>query len=391
MKKFLRFTPIKLLTVLLVVLSCSSIENCNAQLASLPIPAKYLPSESVLTTYRQQELIAKRGAYDLTKSLPPGYVTDGSVDYTQNLQQGINKNTNIILPNFPVQINSAGLSLRSNTTVIFDEKSELVLMPNSDPGGQMLMLKNLENIKIYFPVLKGDREKHLGTKGEWGMGINLDGCLNVQIINPKVSDCWGDGMYFGKNSPAINRNIDILYAQMDHNRRNGISVICANGLKLISPVITNSNGILPMAGIDFEPNDNNDEINNIEIDNPITFNNSYGIAVALDRFAGKAIKNVNIKITNHLDDNSKNSMLFIFSQQASNSVYAGSILVDNPVWKNTQNGFAYEVKSARNGLKIKFSNIKMMKKDANGHEISDDEKLLSAKNIIKKELKADVK
>jgi len=326
-----------------------------------------------------------------SRHLPPGYVTDGSVDYTQNLQQGINKNTNIILPNFPVQINSAGLSLRSNTTVIFDEKSELVLMPNSDPGGQMLMLKNLENIKIYFPVLKGDREKHLGTKGEWGMGINLDGCLNVQIINPKVSDCWGDGMYFGKNSPAINRNIDILYAQMDHNRRNGISVICANGLKLISPVITNSNGILPMAGIDFEPNDNNDEINNIEIDNPITFNNSYGIAVALDRFAGKAIKNVNIKITNHLDDNSKNSMLFIFSQQASNSVYAGSILVDNPVWKNTQNGFAYEVKSARNGLKIKFSNIKMMKKDANGHEISDDEKLLSAKNIIKKELKADVK
>jgi hypothetical protein len=393
MKKFPLLKTVKMLVLPTVVLVCITIQNSIAQSAiKVPIPAQYRPSSSDLASYRQEAANAKSSAFDLTKSLPQGYVTDGSVDYTQNLQQGINSNTNIVFPNFPVLINPRGLSLKSNTTVIFDEKSELVLKPSEAPAYQMLGLKNLENVKIYFPVLIGDKDTHLGTKGEWGMGINIDGCLNVQIINPKVSNCWGDGIYFGKTSPAINRNIDILYAQLDNNRRNGISVICSNGLNIVSALVTNTHGTPPMAGIDIEPNDNSDEINNINIKSATTLNNDYGIIVELDRLSGQNAKNVNVNIIKHIDDGSKTALCYLLAKSNARNVgYSGTISVVNPVWKHNEKGGFINVKSAQTGLNLKFSNIKVYKKDENGNEVSDDSQISKIKSVMRNDLNADIR
>jgi hypothetical protein len=392
MEKFPLFKALNMQALLMVILMCTLFQNGFAQSpVKVSIPAEYLPSAAVLAPYRQEAANAKSSAYDLTKSLPQGYVTDGSVDYTQNLQQGINANSNIVFPNFPVRINPRGLSLKSNMVVLFGEKSELVLQPNEAPAYQMLGLKNLENVKIYFPVLIGDKDKHTGTKGEWGMGINIDGSLNIQIIGPKVSDCWGDGIYLGKTSPAINRNIDILYAQLDNNRRNGVSIICSNGLNIVSALVTNTHGTPPMAGIDIEPNDNSDEINNINIKSAITLNNDYGIIVELDRLSGQKAKEVNVNIIKHLDEGSKTGLCYLLAKPNSNAAYSGTISVINPIWKHNEKGGFVNVKSPQTGLNLKFSNVKVYKKDDNGNDVSDDSQLASIKNVMKKDLNADVK
>ncbi len=44
-------------------------------------------------------------AKDLTGYLPQGYSKNGDTDYTSYIQQGINENSAIIMPDFPILIN----------------------------------------------------------------------------------------------------------------------------------------------------------------------------------------------------------------------------------------------------------------------------------------------
>lgn len=343
-----------------MVFLCISAENSIAQTWKFnyaTIPSQYQPTAANLAPYRQQAAAAKSGAYDLTKSLPQGYVTDGSVDYTKYIQQGINSNTNVVFPNFPVLINHTGISLKSNSIVVFDEQSRLILIPSDVANYQMLSLYNVQNIKVYFPVLEGDRKKHIGTKGEWGMGISIAGASNVEIINPKIASCWGDGIYIGK-AAKTSSNITIDYAVLDYNRRNGVSIVSVDGLNMIHPLVCNTNGTDPMAGIDFEPNGNSDVLNNILIDGPVTFNNSkYGIAVSIWALRGRVDKDANITIKNHIDDRSNNAFLYYAFRDANESnSFGGSIQVINPKWKNNKVTFQ-RLGFSKNGPSMNFQNV----------------------------------
>jgi len=357
--------------------------------------------KKVLDSYRQRAYIpnkllaeahvAQDGSYDLANSLPSDYVKDGTEDYTSYLQKGLNEHDKVVFPDFPILVNSAGLSIKSNSNLVFQRNSRLKLKATNNSSYKILNINNVQNVKIFFPYIQGDRKIHIGNGGEWGMGISIVSSSNIQIIGPKVIDCWGDGIYLGENNSGANKNILISYAQLDNNRRNGISVISVDGLDLICPVVTNTNGTAPMAGIDIEPNTNRNEINNINIDSAITFNNSnYGIVLELDKLSGKDFKNVNVKIQNHSDYGSGNGMCFYLPQKTSKASFGGTVSIVNPVWQNNSKDAFKFFKSYRNGLKVEFSNIKVLKSDENGKQSSDNKKLLNTTNTIKKELNATV-
>lgn len=357
MKRFFRFTPIKLFTISFVALAVFSIEACEAQFKTMVIPSQYQPSSADLAAYKQQAAAAKSGAYDLTKSLPQGYVTDGSVDYTKYLQQGIYSNSNVVFPNFPVLVNHAGLILKSNSTVIFGDNSKLILSPSEFANYQILRLYNIQNVKLYFPVIVGDRKNHTGTTGEWGMGISIAGASNVEIYGPQISECWGDGIYIGR-MPATSKDIKIYYPVLDHNRRNGISIVSVDGLTMEHAVACNTEGTDPMAGIDFEPNGSADVLSNIVINNPITFNNSkIGMAFSIWGMRGKIDKDANITIKNHIDDHSGNAFFYYgFRDNNSANSMNGHIQIINPTWKNNKVTFK-NLGHPENGPKIDFSNV----------------------------------
>ncbi len=377
--------------ILLATTLNTMVTNCSAQSKGnehREVPQSYLPSDDKLAAYRNTAATVEKSCYDLTSSLPANYVKDGSVDYTAYLQAGLNSNAKVVFPDFPVLVTTKGLTIKSNSTIIFRNNSKIKLQPTTTGSYEILKIVDAQNVMIYFPVIEGDRKEHKGTAGEWGMGISITGSSNVQLFNPKVSDCWGDGIYFGKKGDGVNSNINILYAQLDNNRRNGISVICADGLYIESAVVSNTNGTPPMAGIDIEPNDNNDEINNINISKAITFNGEYGIIVELDRLYGSKTKNINIKIDRHVDDGSSNGLCFLLAKQTSNTAFQGNITVVDPTWKNnSKEGFVFG-KSFKSGLNIHFSNVRVMKKDGNGRDVSDDNKLSTSKKAISRDLNA---
>lgn len=254
------------------------------------------------------------------KYFPEDYAKNGSVDYTDYIQRALDENQIVVFPDFPVLINENGLYLRDNQTINFRNNSKLLIKPNSNERYAMLNIINVENITINNPILVGDRYAHLNNKGEWGMGINILSAKNVKITEPYVSSFWGDGIYIGeidykersvynKTSSFYSENITIQGGVIDNNRRNGISIISVKNLLIENTTIQNTNGTLPMAGIDIEPNNNEQYLENIVLKNIITKNNKeMGIKYVPNNFFGHRLKNVNIKILNCRDIGAKTGL-----------------------------------------------------------------------------------
>ena len=249
-------------------------------------------------------------AKDLTCYLPVNFSKKGDVDYTNFLQNGIDLNSTIILPDFPILINFSGLKLKSNSSVLFQKNLKLILKPNSEELYGLLYIENVENVKVYFANLIGDREYHIGDKGEWGMGIFIRSSKNIKIYNPTISSMWGDGIYIGNlNGPS--ENIEINSAIIDKSRRNGISIISGIKIEVKNSVMSNTYGAIPEYGIDIEPNNADEVLKDIILSNNITYNNfKGGVLFALDNLQGGDSEEINIAVSNHIDYYSEKGIEF---------------------------------------------------------------------------------
>lgn len=268
--------------------------------------------------------------------LPRNYVKDASIDYTSIIQNVISLNSDIVFPDFPLLINDDGLKIPSNRTITFLKGSELRKEPTFNPGYAMLLMRNSDNVRLINPVLKGDRYQHLGEKGEYGMGISIYGGSNITLLNPKITEMWGDGIYLGAEHNNIPTNISIKNAKLIYNRRNGISIISVDTLNLDSPYAAFTNGTKPMAGIDIEPNNKNQQVKNVTINNPRTQENGGpGIMIDVGNLMGGGEKKVNIIVNNHIDTKSNTgSKTSSRIRDASGSSITGEIVFINPQWIN---------------------------------------------------------
>ena len=276
-----------------------------------------------------------KNSYDLRMSLPIGYVTDGSVDYTPYIQLAINRHDNLRFPGFPILVNDNGLKIGSNKILYFEKGSEIWLKPSSKGKYNIFHLRKVKNVELINPVIKGDRNEHIGTSGEWGMGIGIYSSDNIKIINAKIYDCWGDGLCLATSGEATNNNIQIINIYCKNNRRNGITITSVNGLLLDSPYSGYTQGTDPQAGIDIEPDHPYDEVKNIKIIKPVTeYNKGAGITLSMSNMYGKEDKNVSVEISGHRDKSSNIGLrlsCYPYTQLASEEV-RGRIIINNPTW-----------------------------------------------------------
>ncbi|QGA27956.1 hypothetical protein GFH32_17190 [Sphingobacteruim zhuxiongii] len=310
----------------------------------------------------------------MTKYLPGGFVNDGSKDYTEYIQKALDENLNVIFPDFPLLINDKGLSFKSGSVVKFQRGSKLVLKPSRKSTYYMVKIHDKRNVILINPVLEGDRKRHLGKGGEWGMGIDIRGSEGIKILNPIVRNCWGDGIYIGQMSGKPSKGVEIVNAFLDYNRRNGLSITSGSQISIKSPVISNTNGTLPMCGIDIEPNNNQDLIDDILIENAYTFNNTNsGLIIGLGKLIGPLNKQVNINIRNHIDEGSDIGFYFggiLPIDRKKGKSLQGTINVENPSWNNnvsrpilTRRGFGRAPHLRISNPKTKHSNVKYSVKE----------------------------
>lgn len=152
------------------------------------------------------------------------------------------------------------LKVPSNTEVIIN--GEITMQPN-DFTSYYIMRLNGENIQLHGNgKIIGDKHIHTGTKGEWGMGVILAKCKNIDIYDLTIKDCWGDCIYIGTESTDVRINNCTLI----DGRRQGISITSADGIYISNCRISKVQGTAPQYGIDVEPN-KGDTVDNIVIEN----------------------------------------------------------------------------------------------------------------------------
>lgn len=232
-------------------------------------------------------------------------LADDDIDDTEAINEAIDHvydkgGGNVIFPKGVYLIDATkSIKLRSNVTLIFDNTT-LQALPNSAERYAVIKIKSVKNVSLLGKLLIiGDRKHHKGKEGEWGFGISITGATNVKIDNPTIKDCWGDGIYIGSSDKRnFSRGISIINPVTVNNRRQGISVISAMDLEIINPKLLYTNGTPPECGIDFEPNNKEEVLQDIRLLNPVTYRNEgCGIAINLKKLEGTK-KKVNIDIIN---------------------------------------------------------------------------------------------
>jgi len=153
----------------------------------------------------------------------------------------------------------ACLTVCSNTEMVLN--GSITLMPNSLSICDVVRLEGENIILRGNGQIVGDKFTHTGTEGEWGMGVRITNAKNVTVSGITIKNCWGDCIYINKHS----KNVVIDGCYLDHGRRQGISVICADGVTIRKCKITNVGGTNPQYGIDIEPNAK-DYVDNVKIE-----------------------------------------------------------------------------------------------------------------------------
>lgn len=321
---------------------------------------------------------------NLIDFLPIDFVKDGSVDYTIAIQKAIDNHQNLIFPNFPVLINSDGLTLKNNSTLIFRENSKIIVQPNDLETYDILKIHNVKNVTLYYPRIEGDRKYHKSSSGQWGMGIGVRSSSNIKIINPNISNCWGDGIYIGQLKDVPSENIIVENGFLDFNRRNGISITSGKKVSILNTIISNTYGVGPQCGIDIEPNSFKDEIQDIKIESLTTFNNfKYGIVISLTKLSSPTSndKEISIDLLGHKDEKSSGGLAINRIKDESNMLFFGKINIINPEWKDSRNKAFYYIKQ-KHGYKIELKDVRVLKISKQRIEEFDEKSMEDIKKII---------
>ncbi|MEN5233488.1 right-handed parallel beta-helix repeat-containing protein [Sphingobacterium faecium] len=356
MKKFI----VLIYLVSLSLISFAQETELRGGLKYYKIDKKYYPSSTDKSKFDAEIKQYSQQAFKVEGGLPKFKNNKSLVDYTSEIQKMIDLHDVLLFPDYPLIINEKGLKVRSNQVLIFPPNSKLIMKPNSKPRYVLLLVQEVQNVKIYNVKMEGDRYKHLNAEGQWGMGIRVFGAKDVKIVNPVIEKMWGDGIYIGGPRGKESRSVDVYNAVLDNNRRNAISITSADGVSIYNALCANSNGNLPKGGIDIEPNSNENVIDNIRLINPVAFRNPvYGIALSLGKLVGETPKSVNITIENPIIIGSKFGLTVpSFKSGFKRNQVIGTVIINNlqvyysanPI-KNVPN-FEYNVDVLLNDFKF---------------------------------------
>ena len=210
-----------------------------------------------------------------------GALGDGKTNDTASIQAAINKvggtGGEVLVPDGTYMIDAlTSVNLKSNMTFSMTANAILKTIPNNKELFALLAVEDVSNVNIIGGTLQGDRINHLGTTGEWGMNLWIDGATNIVIEKVTSINAWGDGFYNGEDFYQ-SKNITLCSVVADNNRRQGFSIENVDGMVIKNSTFKNTSGTNPSDGIDIEPNHNN-TVTNVQILNSIfTGNANHGL------------------------------------------------------------------------------------------------------------------
>lgn len=253
---------------------------------------------------------------------------DGSHDDTAAFQAAINSlpssGGTITVPAGRYMINPVtSIKMRSHTRLKLDPSAQLVAIPTSSSRSYVVKVWGVSDVEVTGGQIIGERVKHRGSTGEWGMGVDVRSADNVYLHDFKVSDCWGDGVYLGANGSAghavPSTDVTINRIVSNNNRRQGLSITVVDRVFVYNSTFSNTNGAAPQAGIDIEPMTQGNS-KNVRIEKT-TMTGNVGNGLELHEFvSGLVVKSSTLK---------RNNGFGVLSVGAANGWIAANLITEN--------------------------------------------------------------
>lgn len=195
---------------------------------------------------------------------------DGETDDSAAIQAAIDEAAGpggtVLVPDGVYMIDATAkppLSLKDNVILKLAAGATLRAIPNDQKKHTVLMIAGVSDVAVIGGTIEGERDRHKGKGAGWGMGIHIGkGAKRVVVSGVTAKKMWADGFYVGDAS-----DVAFCGVTADNNRRQGLSVIKVDGLLVLNSVFENTHGSRPGAGIDFEPDERDDTITNVRIEN----------------------------------------------------------------------------------------------------------------------------
>lgn len=234
-----------------------------------------------------------------------GAVGDGVTDDTTAINNALAYSNvlNLKKKTYLVSANpDSTIAIMAYNKTIIGNGATIKIAPVADEYYRIIDAKGTTSISNLTII--GERDKHIGTSGQWGMGIHLSNCDYAHIENVTIKNCWGDGIYLGSENNDTGENgcanVTIVNCLIDNNRRNGISVINCNNFVIDGCTISNTHGTNPQCGIDIERNYTN-EITSGIIKNCTFIDNHFSHIQQYDSSNDNMVENCTFKSINQND------------------------------------------------------------------------------------------
>lgn len=230
---------------------------------------------------------------------------------------------------------TGGVLLKSNITMIMHGVT-LKVIPNNKDHYTCLNISNCQNVKIVGGTLLGERTQHTNSPtygdfgDQWGYGVAIVGSSDIIIEDVRADNFTGDGFYVGAdNTGLLSANVTFKDCIAHNNRRNGMSVTGLYTGTIENCTFRQSNGWLPEAGLDIEPNPGRTVDGLVIKDSKFLGNNSYGLLFGSINAATRSGQNC--VVTNNVARYNKSSGFYI------NKGWNNTIS-DNQSFENDENG-----------------------------------------------------
>lgn len=265
---------------------------------------------------------------------------------------------------------SLPLKGRSNSEIVFEEGVELQAKRGEFrwKRDSLLSFFGATNVIVRGEGKKGgilrmhkrDYQKPPYEKAEWRYALQLLGVKNVLVENMSFIASGGDGIVIGKD--WVSRNgllwcdgVTIRHCVCDDNHRQGISVCAGKNILIEDTVLSNTSGTPPQSGIDFEPDNSNECIENCVMRNCLSLNNAgCGYELYLGQLNSKSPP-VSVKIENCRSVGNTHSVL-LSSRRSDGETVKGSLIFSGCTFADDRSSAVHAYSKGRDTYRVTFEN-----------------------------------
>ena len=191
---------------------------------------------------------------------------------TEALQSAIRSGASVVLvPDMGRPWLVDPLFLEGNQELVFAKGTVVEARPGSFTGGGdcLFTIHGQEKVTLrgygaIWRMRKPDYESSPYRKAEWRHTLSLRSARDIRVLGLRLESSGGDGIYLGRltktGSLPYCENVLIRDVVLSNHYRQGISIVSARHLRVENCLLTGTRGTPPQAGIDFEPNRNDESL-----------------------------------------------------------------------------------------------------------------------------------